>query len=180
MSRNYTNTANPSFNSPGASALIRSEFAAISAGFAGLEAELDAAKFATNPQLEWINPARIPAYVSGTQFRWSGSDISPIMLAHRRVRCTVNGAYVYSEVVSAVFSGGITTVTLLDSILTSLLTAVEYSSFTPYGSSSSSLSLVQLDSRYLIAPTFTGPVLINGNARASKGSFGMSQATNLD
>lgn len=142
--RNYNASGAPGFSAAGASIAIRQEFEAIAAGFAGLEQEVDAKVFAASAPSEWVNPARVETYVSGTQFKWAGADATGVMVQHRRVRCTVNGAYVYSEVMSSAYAGGFTTVNLLDAILTADLTLVEYATTSPYDSAAGSMSLSHL------------------------------------
>ena len=138
--RSFNASGAPGFNTAGASVLIRNEFASVTAGFAEIEQEIDSKVFASGVSSEWVNPARVPTYISGTQFRWPGTDITATMVVQRRVRCTVNGAYVYSEVMSSAYIGGQTTINLLDPILTSQLTMVEYATITPIGNPASSLS----------------------------------------
>jgi len=142
--RNYNATGAPGFSAAGTSVSIRNEFAAIAAGIGGLEREIDEKVFAASAPNEWVNPVRTETYVSATQFRWAGTDATGIMTAHRRVRCTVNGAYVYSEVMSSAYVGGVTTVNLLDPILTAQLTLVEYGVISPFGQAASSMSLTHL------------------------------------
>lgn len=142
--RNYNASGAPGFSAVGASVAIRQEFEAIAAGIGGLEQEIDDKVFAASAPSEWVNPARVETYVSATQFKWAGADATGIMVEHRRVRCTVNGVYVYSEVMSSAYAGGFTTVNLLDPILTADLTLVEYATTSPYDSAASSMSLSHL------------------------------------
>lgn len=142
--RSFNATGVPSVGASGASAIVRNEFAAVAAGFAKIEQEIDSKVFASSASSEWVSPARVPTYISGTQFRWAGSDITTIMVPHRRVRCTVNGGYVYSEVLSSAYVGGQTIVNLLDPILTSLLTLVEYATVTPFDDPATSISTASL------------------------------------
>lgn len=144
MNRNYNASGAPGFSAVGASIQVRNEFEAIAAGIGGLEQEIDEKVFAASAPSEWVNPVRVETYVSATQFRWAGSDATDVMTAHRRVRCTVNGAYVYSEVMSSAYVNGVTTVNLLDPILTSQLTLVEYGVISPIDQASSSMSLSHL------------------------------------
>jgi len=145
MNRNYNATGAPPFNSAGSSATIKAEFASISAGFAGVEAELDT-KATVNTPGEWAFPGYTLAYISPTQFAWVGIDATQIMSANRRVRCLIGGVYSYSEVQAAVYSSGNTTITLLNAILTGALSRVDYASMTPLGQASASLSLSNLQS----------------------------------
>ena len=60
--RNYNKSANPATNSSGSSSAIRSEFTAIDAGFAGVEAELDlklaaTAQAADSAKLATVTPS---------------------------------------------------------------------------------------------------------------------------
>lgn len=158
MNRSYNASGAPGFSAVGASIQIREEFESIGAGFADIEKEIDEKVFAATAPSEWVNPVRAETYVSATQFRWSGADATGIMTPHRRVRCTVNGAYVYSEVMSSVYASGVTTVNLYDPILTNQLTLVEFGVISPFDQASSSMSLAHLmeiiDGRIaLITPT---------------------------
>lgn len=157
--RTYNATGAPSFSAAGASVSIRNEFAAIAAGIGEIEQEIDEKVFAASAPNEWVNPSRAETYVSGTQFRWAGADATGIMTEHRRVRCTVNGAYVYSEVMSSAYAGGVTTVNLLDAILTADLTLVEYGVVSPFDQASSSMSLVHL--REIIDGRATSPAEVS-------------------
>lgn len=142
--RSFNATGIPVFSGAGSSVLVRNEFASVAAGFAEIESEIDAKVFAAAAPSEWVNPARVPTYISGTQFRWPGTDITTTMVRGRRVRCTVNGVYVYSEVMSSAYVGGQTTVNLLDPVLTSQLTLVEYATVTALSDPASSISVAAL------------------------------------
>jgi len=74
----------------------------------------------------------LATYISSNQFRVSG-DRSAEFQTDRRVRanCGIDG-YKYGTVQSASFSAGYTTVTLLESELTSNLTAVHYGVVSPF------------------------------------------------
>ena len=143
--RSYNATGAPTFSGPGSSVVMRDEFSQIAQGFSEIEGEIDAKVFAATAPSEWVNPVRIETYISGTQFKWAGTDATGIMTPHRRVRCTVGGVFVYSEVMSSAYASGYTTVNLLDPILTSGLTLVEYAVISPLDQASGSISLVQLN-----------------------------------
>lgn len=137
----FNPTAVPVYRGSGSSAVIRNEFAAIGAGFAIIEAML----VARSTIAEWVDTGYTEVYSSPTVFVWNGVDATSIMKQYRRIRATVNGSYVYSEVVSSVFSGGNTTVTILDAVLTNQLTLVEHSFLTPYEEAATTLSTNQLN-----------------------------------
>ncbi len=139
--RSYNPTSIPVFRGLGSSASIRNEFAAIGVGMAELETELNA----RSTQAEWVNPGFTVVYSAANQFVWTGVDATVLMPVYRRVRVTNSGVISYSEVVSAVYSGGNTVVTILDSILTTGLTLVEHSFLTPYGATASTLSTPQFN-----------------------------------
>lgn len=143
--RTYNASGTPAFNSAGQSIAIRAEFAAIAAAFAAIEAEIDA----TGTFIvagEWVDPSYSEVYSSSTQFLLADVDATTIMTQGRRLRLTINGSFVYTEVVSSSFVSGDTVVTVLGSVLTNQLTLVEYSSITPYGQADCPLSLSQLQS----------------------------------
>lgn len=79
---------------------------------------------------EWVNPALASTYISGTQFSVSG-DHTDIYLQYRRVKVTLASSTVYGTISSASYGGGITTVTLSSSILTSPITSVEHAILSP-------------------------------------------------
>ena len=76
----------------------------------------------------------LATYVSSNQFQVSGDRVDEFQTDRRvRANCGIDG-YKYGTVQSASFSAGYTTVTLLESELTSNLSAVHYgvvSSFPP-------------------------------------------------
>jgi len=162
--RTYNATGAPGYSAAGASIAIRNEFAAIAAGIAGLEAEIDTKEFEASAPSEWVNPARVETYISGTQFKWAGADMTGVMTQYRRVRCTVNGSYVYSEVMSSAYVGGFTTVNLLDAVLTNQLTLVEYATTSPYDSAAGSMSLAHLQA--IIDGRATSPAEVSAQIAA--------------
>jgi hypothetical protein len=88
---------------------------------------------------EWINPALTTTYVSSTQFTCSGGNHTDIYLTGRRLKIGLAASTVYSEVVTSSYSGGITTITILDDVLTNPLTSIEHGHHKPYSSGQSSL-----------------------------------------
>jgi hypothetical protein len=65
-----------------------------------------------------------PVYVSAQQWKVAGADVAARFPAGTMLRFTISGSYAYSEVQSASYSGGDTTITMEDAILTAGLTAV--------------------------------------------------------
>jgi hypothetical protein len=143
--RSYNPSGIPLFKSAGASVSIRNEFAAISAGMAELESELDSAGTQVVAG-EWVDPAYTLSYINSTSFKCIGVNAVDVLVQHRRLRCTINGNHVYNEIVSSSFAGGDTTVTVLSATITNLLTLVEYAGIMPYGATACPLSLAHLQS----------------------------------
>lgn len=78
---------------------------------------------------EWIDPALTPAYVSTSTFTVTG-DQTDIYLTDRRLKITLAGGPIYTEVVSAVYTTS-TLVTIADSTLTDPISTVEHGMLTP-------------------------------------------------
>jgi hypothetical protein len=143
--RSYNPTGQPAFNSLGASGQIRNEFLKVGAGFTEIESEINRLGSGNVVvSAEWVNQGRTAAFYSSTQLVIAGVDLTNVMVQYRRLRLTIGGVYVYTEVVSSLYADGGTTVTVLDAIITTDLTLAEYSAITPYQADSSSLSYNQL------------------------------------
>lgn len=88
----------------------------------------------TNAASEWVETGFVPTYLSGTTFSVVG-DQTPTMQVNRRVRTKNTAGYIYGRISAAVYSAGITTVTVvndsgsLDSGLS--LVATGFLSFSP-------------------------------------------------
>jgi hypothetical protein len=84
-----------------------------------------------NPS-QWHNPSLTQTYVSSTSFTAVGCH-TDIYLRDRRLKCVIAAGNVYSEVVSSSYSSGtgLTTVVIKDAVLTSPLTRIEHSIFSP-------------------------------------------------
>ena len=86
---------------------------------------------------EWINPELSPTYTSTTTFTVTG-DQTDIYLQYRRLKITLAGGAVYSEVVSAAYTTS-TLVTIADAVLTDPITSVEHGVLTPASESTHSM-----------------------------------------
>lgn len=76
---------------------------------------------------EWLNSAFTLLYVNATTFTTAGNTTA-IFTALRRIKATLAASTVYSQVVSADYSGvsGLTTIVLADAVLTNPITSIEH------------------------------------------------------
>jgi len=166
----YTSTATPTFGSAGSSVTMRNEFKNIEEGFSKIGIAVDtkadlsevesargsasslagrlsvslnadgSLKGTVTTSAEWVNPSFSVVYVSPEIFRIVGVDATGIMVRYRRLRLTVNGSYVYSEVAISAFDGNDTIVDIVDSVVDTPLNLVEYSAITPISEDTSTIS----------------------------------------
>lgn len=95
---------------------------------------------------EWLNPGFTwtNAYQTSTTFKVSG-DQTDIYTPKRRLKVSLSGSTVYTEVLSATYSSPDTTVTVKDSVLTDPIAKIEHGIIQPSGANSSLPSAVKLD-----------------------------------
>lgn len=89
---------------------------------------------------QWSNPGLLQVYSSARIFKIVGADHTDIYLQYRRVKAILSASTVYSEVSSSAYTGGDTVVTLADAVLTSPVSTVDHSTFTPNSASNSAIS----------------------------------------
>lgn len=67
----------------------------------------------TNAASEWVETGFTPTYINATQFSVVG-DQTPTLQVNRRVRTKNTAGYIYGRISAAVYSAGITTVTVVN------------------------------------------------------------------
>lgn len=121
---------------------------------------------------EWVTSPLTPTYVSTTSFTVPG-DYTGTFVVGRAIRADNNGPIVYSFVDSVAYAASVTTVTLLDAVLSANLITVSYGLVNAgYANSSLPAQVARLDAPATVfegsvtATGFTGNVTgnVTGNA----------------
>lgn len=121
---------------------------------------------------EWFDPSTPATWISATTFNISGNHTAEFT-AKRRIRATLAGGDIYSEVVTSSYSGGanLTTVTIANSVLTNPISKVYFSILNTYESNGAiSVKMIQQGNR--VVSDLTGNVIGNVTGHVTGNVFG--------